>query len=150
VILVAIGTTDFDALIQVMDRLSSSLADRIVMQIGRSKYVPEHGEYFRFIPSLTPYFEQASLVVSHGGLGIVTEVLELGRPLVAVEDPQQPDRHQREILSVWEQEGHLIWCQDLEELPQAIEQAKTQRFTPYAAPECRIHTLIAEFLDSLE
>ena len=118
-------------------------------KIGRSKYIPVHCEYFRFVPSLAPYYERASLVVSHGGLGIVTEVLERGRPLVAVEDPNQPDRHQREILCVWEQEGHLIWCKDLQALPEAIEQAKTQ-LRPYAKPECQIHTIIAEFLDSLK
>ena len=86
--------------------------------------------------------------MSHGGLGIVTEVLEYGLPLIAVEDPNQPDRHQREILSVWEQEGHLIWCRDLEKLLQMMEQAQT-RLRPYAVPECRIHTIVAEFLDSL-
>jgi UDP-N-acetylglucosamine transferase subunit ALG13 len=149
VIFVAIGTTDFDALIQAMDNLSLSLSEKVVMQIGRSKYVPEHCEYFRFAPSLTPYYERASLIVSHGGQGIVTEVLKCGLPLVAVEDPSQPDRHQREILSVREQEGHLIWCKDLQELPQAMERAKTQ-LRPYTAPECWIHTIVAGFLDSLE
>jgi UDP-N-acetylglucosamine transferase subunit ALG13 len=108
VIFVAIGTTDFDALIQTMDNLSLDLPEKVVMQIGRSAYIPEHCEYFRLVPSLAPYYERASLVVSHGGLGIVTEVLGYGRPLVAVEDPNQPDRHQREILSVWEREGYLI------------------------------------------
>jgi beta-1,4-N-acetylglucosaminyltransferase len=150
VIFVAIGTTDFDALIQAMDNLSLSLSEKVVMQIGGSKYIPEHCEYFRFVPSLVPYYERASLIVSHGGLGIVTEVLKYGRPLVAVEDPDQPDRHQREILSVWEQEGHLIWCRDLEKLPWAMEQARSQRCRPYVAPECRVHTIVAEFLDSLE
>lgn len=148
-ILVAVGTTDFDALIQAMDNLSLSLSEEVIMQIGMSKYVPEHCEYFRFVPSLAPCYERASLVVSHGGLGIATEALERGLPLVAVEDRNQPDRHQREILSVWEREGHLIWCKDLKELPQAMEQAMTQ-LRPYTAPECWIHTIIAEFLDSLE
>jgi UDP-N-acetylglucosamine transferase subunit ALG13 len=148
VIFVAVGTTDFDALIEAMDHLSLTLAEKVIMQIGRSKYIPERCEYFRFTPSLDPYYEHASLVVSHGGLGIVTEVLERRLPLVAVEDPNQPDRHQREILSTWEQAGYLIWCRDLQELAQAMERAKVQ-LTPYVAPECRIHTIIAEFLNSL-
>jgi beta-1,4-N-acetylglucosaminyltransferase len=148
VIFVAIGTTDFDALIQAMDSLSLSLSEEVIMQIGGSRYIPKHCEYFRFAPSLAPYYERASLVVSHGGLGIITEVLGRRRPLVAVEDPNQPDRHQREILSVWERERRLIWCKDLRELPQAMEQAMTQ-LRIYTAPECWIHTVVAEFLDSL-
>jgi beta-1,4-N-acetylglucosaminyltransferase len=149
-IFVAIGTTNFDALIEAMDDLSSGLPEKVVMQIGRSRYVPKHCEYFRFAPSLVPYYERASVVISHGGLGIVTEIMERGLPLVAVEDPDQPDRHQREILGVWEQEGHLVWCKDLQKLPQAIEQVRSQQFKPYTAPECWIHTLVAEFVDSLE
>lgn len=148
-ILVATGTTGFDALVQAMDNLSLGLSEEVVMQIGRSKYVPEHCEHFRFVPSLAPYYERASLVVSHGGLGIVTEVLERRRPLVAVEDPKQPARHQREILSIWEQEGYLVWCKDLQELPEAMERAKTQ-LRPYTTPECWIHTTVAEFLGNLE
>jgi hypothetical protein len=100
VIFVTIGTTDFDALTQTMDNLSLDLPEKVVVQIGKGKYIPEHCEYFRFAPSLDPYYERASLVVSHGGLGIITEVLERGLPLVAVEDPNQPDRHQRDLLSV--------------------------------------------------
>ena len=146
-IFVSIGTTSFNALIQAMDSLSQSLSEEVVMQIGRSDHVPEQCEYFRFAPSLVPYYERASLVISHGGLGIVTEILERGLPLVAVEDPDQPDRHQREILEVWEREGHLVWCKDLRRLPRAIEQVRSQRFKPYAAPECRIHTIITQFLN---
>lgn len=149
-IFVAIGTTFFSALVQVMDELSSSLPEDVVMQIGRSAYVPRHCEHFRFVPSLVPYYERASLVVAHGGLGIVTEVMNYGRPLVAVEDPDQPDRHQREILGEWERAGYLVWCKDMGQLPEAIKQAMSQKFRPYRAPECRVHTIVADFLKGLD
>jgi len=149
VIFVTVGTTSFDVLVKAIDEHSQSLSEKVVVQIGKGSYEPQHCDYFRFAPSLTPYYERASVVISHGGVGITTEVLQHGRPLVAVEDPNQPDRHQREILDVWEQEGHLIWCKDLQELPQAMERAKTQ-LRPYTAPECWIHTIVAGFLDSLE
>jgi len=148
-IFVAVGTTGFSVLVRAMDELSQSLSEEVVMQIGRSIYEPRHCEYFRFAPSLTPYYERASVVVSHGGVGILTEVLQHGRPLVAVEDVAQPERHQQEIIDVLAQEGYLIWCKDLHKLREAIEQAKTQ-LKPYVKLECRIHTIVAEFLDGLE
>lgn len=149
VIFVAVGTTNFDSLLQRMDELCASLAEEVIMQTGRSGYKPQNCEHFKFAPSLAPYYEKASLVVSHGGLGIVTEVMERQRPLVAVEDPDQPDQHQREILTVWEQEGHLIWCKDLQKLAEAIQQATTQ-LKPYTAPPCTIHTIIADYLNKLK
>ena len=148
-IFATIGTTAFSALVKVVDDLSPILPEPIILQIGRIGYDPQHCKYFRFAPSLTPYYERASLVISHGVLGTVSDLMRGGYPLVAVEDPGQPDRHQRQILEVWEKAGHLIWCKDLRRLSQAIEQAKSYHFTPYVPPECQIHTIIAEFLDSL-
>lgn len=148
-ILVAVGTTDFDALVRAVDELSPSLAEEVVQQIGWSRYEPEHCEYYRFVPSLAPFYERASVVIAHGGLGIVSEVLRSGRPLIAIEDPNQPGRHQREVLGEWEREGHLIWCKDLRVLPEALAQARVRRFEPYVAPECQIHLRIAEFLRGL-
>ncbi len=148
-IFVATGTTGFDRLAQAMDELSQSLPEKIVIQIGGGNYQPRNCEYFRLAPSLTPYYEQASVVVSHGGVGITTEVLTYGRPLVGVEDQDQPERHQREILQALEQEGYLVWCRDLAQLPQAIEQARTH-LNPYTPPECRIHVIIDEFLSRFE
>ena len=149
VIFVAVGTTDFPDLVKAVDELTPTLAEKVVMQIGRSQYEPKNCEFFRFVPSLEPYYECASLVISHGGLGIVTEVMSRQLPIVAVEDPQQPDRHQNELLSVWNQEGYLVWCRDLNQLPKAIAQARSQRMQ-YHLPECHLHTIISEFLDELK
>ncbi len=148
-IFVAIGTTYFDELVAYVDKLSPTLSEEVVMQIGRSQYVPKNCRYFRFEPSLTPYYQQASLIVSHGGLGIVTEVLNLGKPLVTVEDPHQPGRHQREILTVWEEAGHLVWCKNMDELPQAMVKAQT-RLIPYEPPVCHIQEIIIDFLDKID
>lgn len=149
-IFTAVGTTDFDDLIRAVDDLSVSLPEKVIIQIGRSRYIPQHCEYFRFKPSLTSYYRDSSIVISHGGLGIVTEVLRYGQPLIAVEDPNQPDRHQQQILSVWEKEKYLIWCKDLQLLKRDIERAKSEDFRTYQPPESRIHTVISEFLRNLE
>jgi beta-1,4-N-acetylglucosaminyltransferase len=124
------------------------LSEEVVIQIGRGSYEPKHCEYFCFAPSLTPHYERASVVISHGGVGIITEVLQHGRPLVGVEDVDQPEQHQGEILSALAQQGYLIWCKDLQKLPLAIAAAKTQ-LKPYVRPECHIHTIVAEFLAGL-
>jgi UDP-N-acetylglucosamine transferase subunit ALG13 len=145
VIFVAAGTTSFDNLVRAMDELTPHLPDEVIMQIGPGKYIPYHAQYFRFAPSLMSYYNAARVIVAHGGLGITMEVLHLGKPLVSVEDPNQPDRHQRDILTMMEREGHLIWCRDLCHLPLAIEQAQTQ-LKPYTPPECKIHLIIEAYL----
>ena len=148
-ILVATGTTGFDALVERMDQLASTLDEAIVMQIGNGEYIPQHADYFRFAPSLTPYYEQASLVVAHGGVGITLEVLDCGKPLVSLSNPDRYDQHQQDVLSALAAQDYLTWCRELSELAGAIQHAKQTTARRYVKPKCTIHAQIKDFLDDL-
>ncbi len=147
-IFVAIGTTEFSSLIKAVDDLIPTLGEEVVMQIGRSEYEPKNCEFFRYVPSLDPYYERASIVISHGGLGILTEVMERGIPLVSVDDKNQPDEHQQQLLTVFAEEKYLVWCRDEDKLMEAIEQAKAEH-NVYTPPTCEIHHHITAYIDSL-
>lgn len=133
-ILTTVGSGDFDDLVQAMDRLAPALTaagDTVVMQIGEGRYVPQAAAWFRFEPSLEPHIARADLVVAHGGLGVTIEVLRQGKRLVSVSNPDRYDAHQGDLLGVLSQRGHLIWCQDLAQLADAIALARTTDFVPY-------------------
>lgn len=149
-IFVTVGTTDFDLLVRAMDALAPDLGESVVAQIGRGQYVPQHMEWFRLAPSLEPYMEQADLVVSHGGLGTVIEVAGLGKPLVAVCNPELYDRHQEDLLAYMEAQGHLLWCRDLSDLQDAIHRARGATVRKYEVPPTRIHLVIQDYLRSLD
>lgn len=148
-IFVAVGTTDFDALIGEMDKIAPSLSEEVVMQIGNGQYIPRSCQYFRFASSLAPYYDSSTIIVSHGGLGIIMEALERGKKLVSVENATCHGAHQRELLSTLVKEEYLIWCRDLSELPEALERARRREFKRYVAPGCEIHKVIKEFLQKL-
>ena len=148
-IFVTVGTTDFDALVAAADALAASTDEPIIIQIGHGEVEPRHARWLRFAPSLDPYYEQADVVVTHGGLGTVTEVLRRGLRMVGVSNPDRFDRHQDQILQAFEQAGHLVWCRDLAELPAAIEQARQAHFVPYQPPPSHIHRIIDRFLSDL-
>jgi len=145
-IFVTVGSTDFDALVQAVDNLVPSLLTQGIMQIGHGQYIPVNVPYFRFAPSLDPYYGQASLVIAHGGLGTTMEVLKRGLPLVSVSNTDRYDNHQQDLLSSMAKEGYLVWCRRLDELKQAIETAQTILLRRYQPPECKIHLVINEFL----
>jgi UDP-N-acetylglucosamine transferase subunit ALG13 len=145
-IFVAVGTTDFDGLIREMDRLAPELPEPVVMQIGGGEYLPRNGEYFRFAPSLDPYYEQADMVVSHGGLGIVTEALLRGKKVIAIENPSTHGGHQTDILSELSRAGCLIWCRQLDQLSDALDESRNKEFAVYVAPGCEIHERIRDRL----
>jgi beta-1,4-N-acetylglucosaminyltransferase len=148
-IFVTVGSTDFDSLVQAVDRLAPSLEGTGIMQIGGGEYEPTNMPFFRFARSLDPYYEQATLVIAHGGLATTMEVLVRGLPLVSVSNPDRYDNHQDDLLSNMAQEGYLVWCRRLDDLAQAIHAAQTTSLKPYEQCECEIHTHIHRFLETL-
>ncbi len=146
IILLTVGTTDFDELVRAVDVLAPGLPDQVVAQIGRGTYEPCQMKYFRFAPSLDDWYSRAKLVIAHGGLGTAIEVLQRGLPLVAVSNPDRYDRHQDDLLRAFEERGHLLWCRDLRDLGGALRAAASMSFTPYTTPACHIAQKIRAYL----
>ncbi|MDQ3855900.1 MAG: hypothetical protein M3281_05825 [Chloroflexota bacterium] len=144
-IFVTVGTFHFEGLVQRMDELATGLDEQVICQIASGTYVPKNCEYFRFAPSLDSYMERARLVITHGGL-VVVEAVRMGKPVVAIANPNRTDRHPHQILSVLEQHNHIVWCRTLDDLPASIARASTMTFAPYTEPPCHIHTVIRDFL----
>lgn len=145
-IFVTVGTTDFDTLAARMDELAPGMDEEVVIQTGRGSYVPRDARHFRFAPALDDYYRRASLVVSHGGLGTVIEVLRLGKPLIGVSNPDRFDLHQNDLLGELERGGYLLWCRDLASLPDDIRRIPGMHFEHYHDPPCHIHEAINDFL----
>jgi beta-1,4-N-acetylglucosaminyltransferase len=149
VIFVTVGTSDFDLLVEKIDELAPILGDRVIVQIGLGNYIPKNCEYFRFAPSLAPYYDQATLVISQGGMGTTMEVLTRGKKLIGVENTTCVDAHQIEILSVLAQEEYLIWCRNLDDLSTLLQQAPTINLKTYVPPPSQIAEVIKNFLNQL-
>jgi beta-1,4-N-acetylglucosaminyltransferase len=145
-IFVTVGSTDFDALAEKVDQLAPQLDTEVQVQIGNGQYVPRNVRYFRFAPSLDPYYDEAELIVGHGGLGTIVEALERGKRLVCVLNPTTYDLHQQHLLSSFHEQKYLLWCRDLEHLGETIQQAREMDFERYEAPPCHIHEIIADYL----
>ncbi|GAX17329.1 beta-1,4-N-acetylglucosaminyltransferase [Fistulifera solaris] len=139
-ILVTVGTTQFDDLVQCVtaDQALQSMANlgyyRLVIQYGKglrpstisTKYEIEMICY-DFKSSLQEDILQADLILSHAGAGTVMECLTLHRKLVAVINSKLMHNHQMELAVALQQRGHLYMVeqpQDLwiPELWEAIDQ----------------------------
>jgi UDP-N-acetylglucosamine transferase subunit ALG13 len=147
---VTVGSTDFDPLVCAVDALVPVLGRVMgMMQIGHGQYQPVNLPYFRFAPSLQPYYTVASLVVAHGGLASTMEVLKQGIPLVSVSNADRYDQHQDELLEALAAEGYLHWCRALDQLEETILRAQDRPLRRYEAPACRIQLVIEAYLQRL-
>jgi beta-1,4-N-acetylglucosaminyltransferase len=149
VIFVTVGSTKFIALVRKMDELAPSLGDEVVMQIGNGSYSPKNCRFFRYAASLEPYYDQADLIVAHGGLGTIVEVSERGKKLICVVNPTTMDLHQEHLLRIYAEKNYLLWCKDLKQLAAAIQQAQEMQFARYQPPECYVHDVIKDYLVGL-
>ena len=80
-IFVTVGNGKFDPLVQELDRLKEEgkIKENIIIQLGHGSYRPKYCEWVEFAPSLERYYQQADLIISHGGPGTVFEILRMGR-----------------------------------------------------------------------
>uniref|UniRef100_A0A8D1D268 UDP-N-acetylglucosamine transferase subunit ALG13 n=1 Tax=Sus scrofa TaxID=9823 RepID=A0A8D1D268_PIG len=99
-------------------RIIKSLGyNRLVLQIGRGKVVPEPFstesftlDVYRYKDSLKEDLQKADLVISHAGAGSCLETLEKRKPLVVVINEKLMNNHQLELAKQLHKDGHLFYC----------------------------------------
>jgi len=117
-IFVTVGTTYFDELVAEVDRLKRAgiIRDSVIAQIGAGKYIPTECEWLRYTGDIDAYFRDADLIIGHGGTGTVFDLLETGKPFIAVANRALKDDHQTEFLKAVSTLGWCRCCLRLEEL----------------------------------
>ena len=148
-IFVTVGTGKFDNLVKSVDEMASLSQEKIVIQIGVGQYIPQNCKYFRFRPSLDSFYDEADIIIAHGGLGTTMEILKKGKKLISVVNPTYID-DQSEILEVMADRGHLLWCREINELPHFLQMASTTEMKPYINVECKIPEVIRSFINELK
>ncbi len=136
-IFVTVGTAHYDPLIQKMDELvgSGAIDDMVIGQIGRGTYRPKNFRYFRFLKSLNTAYEKASVIVSTGGAGTTMECVTRGLRLVVVENATLMEGHQAQLIQEMSNQGHLIWCKDLNTISSSIDEARSKEFAKFVTDE---------------
>lgn len=154
IVFVTVGTTRFDALISAVDspEFAAAVKDQgytsLIIQAGASESYRPHRllgsatatkgtldsgldvQWFEYCPSLAPYLESASLVISHAGSGSIFETLGRGLPLITVPNPLLMDNHQSELAEKLEKLGHCAVATP-EKLAEVVLWLKPEEFKPY-------------------
>lgn len=84
-IFLTVGTQlPFDRLVTIVDEWASSSGVSVFAQVGPTKKVFNNIEWRDFIDpdEFDKYFESASLVVAHAGMGSILSALSYGKPIV--------------------------------------------------------------------
>lgn len=128
IILVTVGNHyhGFDRLIKKMDEFAASCPEKIIMQIGSTKYKPRNCEYFDFTEyeRIQELNKQARIIVCHAGVGSILTALELNKPIIIVPRLKKFnevfDDHQLEIAEVLNDQSHIKVVYDENMLKDAL------------------------------
>ena len=87
-IFVSVGTNTlpFDRLVSEADNIAKETSEDIVIQRGHSKYKPVHAEFFDFCEpeKMKQYIDEAEIVISHAGFGIIGDCIVRNKRLILV------------------------------------------------------------------
>ena len=84
-IFAAMGTSvPFPRLLKRLDEIAAELPEEILVQTGTTPQTAKFCRMFDYAPSLEPYYEQARLVICHGGLGTPLELLRMKKPFIMI------------------------------------------------------------------
>eukprot|EP00249_Psilotum_nudum_P020188 c27595_g2_i5 orf=285-791(+) len=143
-VFVTVGTTSFDALVQVVD--SSECRDALLkqgyssmlIQLGRGSYIPSKSsqdkdlgvDFFTFAPDLSQFMSSADLIISHAGSGSIFESLHMHKPLIVVVNEALMDNHQAELAEELAMSRYLF-CATPATLVDTIKNMDLQTVVPY-------------------
>jgi UDP-N-acetylglucosamine transferase subunit ALG13 len=147
---VTVGNGKFDPLIKEIDRLKGEgkIKENVVVQLGHGSYIPKHCNWFKFESPLTKYYKKADLIISHGGPGIVFEVLRMKKKLIALPNRDRTDpMHQVEYLrAIAKETSALLYCDRVGMLFECLKRAKTHKFATYHPKICNMGEEVNKFL----
>ena len=147
-IFVTVGThpIGFERLVKEMDEIASKVSEEVIIQIGASKYIPKNAKYFAFADQheIRELCRKARVVVTHGGVGTILDVLREGRPAVVVprlkEYGEVIDDHQSYLVRELEKQGKVVGVYDVKQLEEALR-IVDMKPPPFARDERLVNSL---------
>jgi beta-1,4-N-acetylglucosaminyltransferase len=137
---VGMHPTGFERLVKEMDRVAGTIDEEVIMQIGGTKYVPLNAKHFGFgtEEEVKVLCQKARVVVMHGGVGTILNVLQEGATVVVVPRLEKYgeaiDDHQLVFVQELEKKGRITAVYDVERLEEALRKVDAK---PVQVPKDR-------------
>lgn len=147
----------FQRLVNAVEQLKRRgvIEDEVLLQVGNdAKYKSDVCKVTQFLApdEFEHKLQEATVVISHGGAGSIIQALRAGKvPIVMprrAEYHEHVDDHQLEGAQALAAEGRIILIRETEELPAAIEKARTAS-QPSSRPPLKMIDLVSRAIEDL-
>jgi beta-1,4-N-acetylglucosaminyltransferase len=153
---VGMNNLGFERLITEMDGIAPLINEEIIMQIGNTSYLPKNTEYFRYTSKseMDSLYENARIVVSHGGAGSIINLLRKNKLAIIV--PRQEkfgeifDNQQNELAEELSKEKRILAVYDVKDLYRNILNHITDNIPENFGKNEYLINILKEYISSLE
>lgn len=159
-ILVLLGTqhNEFTRLLQKIEDCIDNgfINEKVIVQAGFTKYNTDKMEVFDMISkeTLDSLIDEANLIITHGGVGSIIIALKKHKRVIAVprlhEFNEHVNDHQRQIINVFNEKKYLIGIQNVEDLPEALNDIKNFIPEKYEGNNKKIIKIIEDFIENIK
>ncbi|WP_278246513.1 PssE/Cps14G family polysaccharide biosynthesis glycosyltransferase [Butyrivibrio sp. VCB2006] len=149
------GTQKFqmNRLVKAVDELAAQMTEEIFVQRGWSDYTPTNCGYTDFmdVDEYNKKIAECSVLITHAGVGTIISGINAKRPIVVVprknKYAEHVDDHQCQIANAFSSKGCVLCCEEVTELKDYIDKARTFDFKPYELKGGNIEETIMRFIN---
>lgn len=147
----------FDRLLKKMDELIEQgiITEEVFAQIGASEYIPQNFPYEKFMDreKFAVTMDRSSIVITHGGTGVIIGAVKKGKKVIAVprlaQFGEHVDDHQLQLLHQFDDLQLICACYDLDELGTCYQNLPKMQFRPYVSNTHVVIESIEEYLQTI-
>lgn len=157
-ILVMLGTqkNDFSRLLKEVENCINEgiIKEEVIVQAGSTKYKTEKMKIFDLISreELDRKKEEASFIITHGGVGSIVSALKMNKKIIAVprlkKYREHVNDHQKQIVENFVNQGYIKGVFDINELKDAIQSLKDFVPKKFVSNTSNIIKIIEDYIDS--
>ena len=158
-ILVLLGTqqNDFSRLLKAVDKAieEGNIKEEVIVQAGYTKYQTHRMRVIDLMSKeqLEQFKDEASLIITHGGVGSIISSIEKGKKVIAVprkhEYGEHVNNHQIQIVKDFNDKGYIIGIENVEDLKEAIIKSKTFEPVKYQPNNQKMLKIIENFIENI-
>ena len=134
-IFVTMGTAPlpFTRLAAEIDSIAPDLGEEVFVQYGHTSFKFCNVKSAAFLNSteMAKMMREATIIITHGGSGTLSESLQMHKRVVAVPRRQGTEHNhpQADLVRALEAMGYILACYDVRQLASAVERARTHEFS---------------------
>ena len=158
-ILVLLGTQNnsFHRLLEEVEKniKDKTINEEVIVQAGYTKYQTHRMKVIDLMSKeqLEQFQDEASLIITHGGVGSIISSIEKGKKVIAVprkhEYGEHVNNHQIQIVKDFNDKGYLIGIGNVENLKDAIIESKTFEPVKYKPNNQKMLKIIENFIENI-